>query len=301
MTLLFGGANPSKHQAIINSIFTGYDIGEITLAEPGEGGLLYEVLDGSNRTSAIVGFRNNKFPIHESCPYPELRGLWFKDLPQNIKTGFLEYKIRLLYYKKLTNEMKGEHFRLRNGGTPVNKMEMLNAYGRTPIADMVRSIACVTPGEPTKPHIIFHSVEEKNSGVVEDKLPDWTYLAFPNIGRKHDEIVARIAYLMYRGCVLVPCDHRRDQLIGMYTDQGLTADKITSITKKVNECLDFVLAIAKAKIHMRNKKLETHEFTMLYRWYVHFTNMNGPFKLIDSEKFYDAFHKTMQTFIHKDS
>lgn len=301
MSLLFGGANPSKHQAIINSIFEGYDIGEITLAQPGEK-FPHEVLDGSNRVSAILGFRNNKFPIHESCSFPELRGLWFKDLPEHVQAGFLAYQIRLLYYKNLTNETKGEHFRLRNGGTPVNKMEMLNAYGRIPIADMVRSTAGIVPGEPTKPHTLFHSTMPKTNGVTTDVLPTWTYLAFPNVGRRHDEMVARITYMMYRGGVLVPCDHRKDQLIGMYTDRGLTVDKVASISKKVDDCLDFILAVANAKINAGRKKgLETHEVTMLYRWYVHFTHLNGPFKMINADKFYDAFHKTMQCFINKDS
>lgn len=296
---LFGGAKASKAQGIINSIMMGKDVGEITLASPGEKNYQNEVLDGSNRMSAIRDFLGNKFPIHEMCIDPALAGKRFKDLTPEDQKFFLSYRLRILSYQNMTNETKGEHFRLRNGGTPVNKMEMLNAYGRVEIADLIRSTARLIPEESTTPHELFNC----NRGIVsEDDTVTWTYLSFPNIGLRHDEMVARITYLMYRGCVLAACDHKADQLRAMYTDPTLRGERVAAIAKKLNECLDFMLIVAKEVIKQRgaNRGLETHEFTLLYRWYIHFTHKNGSFKLVDPALFYNSLRSSLNMFLSKD-
>jgi len=300
LTYLFGGSTPSKLQSIIESMLTGKDVGEVTLAEPGDKSK-YEVLDGSNRMTAIVEFYRNKFPIHESCVYPELAGKTFADLSTEDQQLFLSYRLRILRYSNMTNEEKGEHFRLRNSGTPVNKMEMLNAFGRVPVAEFVRSTARLVPGETTKPHPLFES-STTNRGNPDEKVT-WTYLAFANSGLKHDEMVARITYMMYRGHGLVPCDHKEDQLIEMYTNPTLEGARLTSISKKVNDCLDFLLAVAKEKVKQKGSGsgLETHEFTLLYRWYVRFTSLNGPFKLSDVGAFLRAFDMALVRFMSKDT
>ncbi len=295
---LFGGLTPSKLQSIIESIMMGKDVGEITLAEPGEKSD-HEVLDGSNRMRAIIDFYRNKFPIHESCAHSELAGKKFNDLSLKDREFFLSYRLRILNYKGMTNQEKGEHFQLRNSGTPVNKMEMLNAFGRIPVADFVRATARIIPDEPTKPHELFKSVVH-NKDQPDEKIV-WTYLNFQNVGLKHDEMVARITYMMYRGVGLVPCDHKKDQLLGMYTDADLKGARLASIARKTIECLDFLLDVAKAKIDQKKPGLETHEFTLLYRWYIRFTTTNGPFKLTDPGLFFRALEQSLIRFTSKDS
>ena len=54
-----GGVEPSKAQSIVQSMFDGLDIGEISIAGTKE----KEVLEGGHRTrKAVVAFLNNDFP-----------------------------------------------------------------------------------------------------------------------------------------------------------------------------------------------------------------------------------------------
>lgn len=296
---LEGNATPSKLQGIMNSIVTGFDIGEITFAEPAEKPECdHEVLDGSNRMDAIKKYYNNEFSIHTSCPHSAFAGKYFKDLSAEAQEAILSYRVRLVWYRNVTNEIKGMLFRLRNGGTPVNAMEMLNAYGRIPIADAVRSTAREIPDETTKPHAIFESEYDKKNDKVE-----WEHLDFPNARLFHDELVARITYIMYHKGTLVACDHK-DQLQVMYKDKSLTEPRVAEIMKKVNQCLDFLLIIAKACKARTGRGLESHEFTMLYRWYVDFLSKRGldasSLKIVDSTKFWDEFSFAITSIMSKD-
>jgi hypothetical protein len=293
-TKLHGLKKASKPQGIMNSIVTGFDIGEVTLAEPGEKHD-HEVLDGSNRMDAIQKYCNNQFPIHDSCSNAVFAGKYYKDLSSDAQKLLLDYRVRLVWYRNVSNQTKGMLFRLRNGGTPVNPMEMLNAYGRIPIANMIRSTARLIPDEQTTPHQLFSSYINPQKNDVE-----WKYLNFPNSRLFHDEMVARISYMMYHGCTIVACDHK-EQLQAMYTDNSLTESVVASIAKKVNACLDFMLIIAKACEARKNRGLESHEFTMLYRWYVYFVSKKDSFKVVDSNGFYDSFDMAMNRLMTKNS
>ena len=80
-----GGATPSKAQGIVQSIFEGLDIGEISIA----GITDKEVLEGGHRTrKAILDFLNNEFPLHKSSLFGEK---FFSDLPPYAKEYYRNY------------------------------------------------------------------------------------------------------------------------------------------------------------------------------------------------------------------
>ena len=295
---LHGLKKASKPQGIMDSIVTGFDIGEITFAEPGEK-FPHEVLDGSNRMDAIKKYYGNEFPIHDSCTNSSFAGKYFRDLSAEAQEAFLSYRVRLVWYRNVSNATKGMLFRLRNGGTPVNAMEMLNAYGRIPIADAIRYTARLIPDEKdNEPHPIFKSVYNAKDDKVE-----WFHLNFANARLFHDEMVARITYMMYNKGTLVACDHR-DQLQVMYEDRSLNEVRVAEIMKKVNQCLNFLFDIAKACEARTGRGLESHEFTMLYRWYVDFLSKRGldatSLKITDANMFYEHFAFAMNRLMSKD-
>ena len=291
-----GVATPSKSQSIINSILQGFDLGEITLVRTARGSASpYETLDGAHRMRAIRDFHDNKFPTHRDLAFG---GKLYKQLDREQREAFKSYVLRIVTYDGVSNDMKGLLFRLRNGGTPVNHMEMLNAYGNIPIADFIRNTARKIIGYSTEPHKLFHSImiRDAKDGELKEKHQ---YVKFPNNRLCHDEMVARITYMYYKGGNVVACDKK--ELQEMYEDHNLTEDKVTRIGKKVHECLDFMRDVAEArKSFKRGHGLSTNEFTMLYRWYISFTKQNGPVRLISANTFYMAFERSLSLFCGDD-
>jgi hypothetical protein len=290
-----GGSTPSKSQGIINSALMGYDLGEVTLVRTEKGSASpFETLDGAHRMRAIRDFCANKFPTHKSLPYG---GKFFKNLEPEQRKAIMSFMIRIVIYEGLSNEAKGLMFRLRNGGTPVNHMEMLNAYGNIPIANLIRFTARKVVGEPTEPHQIMHSIMVRGTdGELKERH---TYVKFPNSRLCHDEMIARIAYLFYKGGEITSCDKK--ELQQMYDDATLTEDKVTRIGKKVNECLNFMLEVADGRKQLkRGHGLSTNEFTMLYRWYIYFTKKYGPFRMLNSMMFYISLETALNRFIGDD-
>lgn len=290
-----GDKHPSKFQGIIASIFSRFDLGELTVVRTSQGETFpYEALDGAHRIRAIKKYFNNEFPTHRSSP---VGAKYYRELSEEQKDIFNSFSLRLVTYKNMTNSLKGIMFRLRNGGTPVNHMEMLNAYGNIPIANFIRSTARVVVGENSDPHELFKANHVKNKqGTLEEKH---IYVKFENTRLDHDERVARITYMMYAGQKLSICD--KEQLEQMYQDSTLDEAKVAKVGKKVIECLDFMMKIARVRRNLKKGHgLTGNEFTMLYRWYIYFNDKYKSFKVVDAEAFYKSFDSAMNKFIGSD-
>ena len=128
----------SKREGIINVIFRGYDFGELklrTLTEPirQATAFKYRSIDGGHRKRAIRDFIANKFKTGSyTATYINgeeinIGNKYYKDLPENIRRKFLDYKMRFtIYGEEMTNEQAGEQFRTTNICTDVNHQEMLD-------------------------------------------------------------------------------------------------------------------------------------------------------------------------------
>jgi hypothetical protein len=281
---------PSKSQGIISSILHGADIGEISIVRNSEGEVYpFESIDGGNRKRAIIAFIQNKFRIHKSVPI--VGGKYFSELSKELRDAFLAYKVRLVIYSTMSNFQKGMTFRQRNFSTSVNHQEMLNSYGRTPVATFVRNTVRVVPRENNSVHDLFeHSI-------AADGTPRYKYLSFANKRLDHDERVARILYLIWNGEKLDVCD--KSQLEELYNEQ-ISDDDLRPLANKTNQCLDFMYNVAIARKRLKNGGLSQSEFTMLMRLWFFFREKYGNFKLEDATSFYKSFDKAMLRFTSRE-
>ena len=98
-------AGIAKREGIINVIFRGYDFGELklrTLTEPirQATAFKYRSIDGGHRKRAIRDFIANKFKTGSyTATYINgeeinIGNKYYKDLPENIRRKFLDYKIK---------------------------------------------------------------------------------------------------------------------------------------------------------------------------------------------------------------
>jgi len=282
---------PSKSQGIIASILYGFDIGEISIVR-NEAGEKYpfESIDGGHRKRAIIRFINNFFPIHKSVPV--VGGMYFSELPKDIREMFLNYNIRLVTYSPMSNLEKGATFRKRNFSTSVNHQEMLNSYGRTPVASFVRNTVRIVPRENNEVHDLFTYTLS-----AADSEPRYKFLSFANRRLDHDERVARILYLVWKGEKLDVCD--KPQLEELYNEQ-ISEAELKPMVNKVNQCLDFMYSVAVARRRLKNIGLSQSEFTMLMRLWFWFKDKYGSFKLVDADLFYKEFDKAMLKFTGRD-
>ncbi len=133
-----GGAEPSKAQSIVESMFEGLDIGEISIA----GINMKEVLEGGHRTrKAVVGFLNNDFPLHKTSMFGEK---YYADLPDYAKEYYRSYNLRVIDFYELEGPAIGRQFVQFATATVLKFVEKANSYGLSPsiieLRELVRAV-----------------------------------------------------------------------------------------------------------------------------------------------------------------
>ena len=125
----------SKRQGIIDTVIRGYDFGELKLRRIRDGHYKFRSIDGGHRKRAVRDFIDNKFKTNRntSCVIEgkeyRVGGMYYKDLPVEVKALFNAYKMRFtIYGEEMSDEEAGETFRRTNITTDVNHQEMLNSY-----------------------------------------------------------------------------------------------------------------------------------------------------------------------------
>lgn len=110
--------------ALIDSIFKNIDIGKFVIIKRPWGPdpnkpstpLLYEMLDGKQRTTALYEYYIGKYPY---------KGLYYHQLHPRDRGHFREYPISYAESKPLTNEQKYRYFlKLNTSGTPVDERHL---------------------------------------------------------------------------------------------------------------------------------------------------------------------------------
>jgi hypothetical protein len=278
-----GESKPSKQQSIIDSMLRGSDIGEIKIVRTPDATYPNESVDGGHRKRAILSFIDNKFPTHKTSPVGEK---FWREFTDAERKAFLQFGIRFVIFDFLTNRQKGELFRDTNNTTPVNQQETLNSYGDMPIANLVRNTARSV--DDNLPHQLFEWAIS-NAGNV-----NYRNIAFDNNRLVIDEIVARIAFIIYSGDKVNTTTY--DQLTAMYDDQNLGEKEVAKIGKKLKEVLDFILKVSIARKKVHGRGLTKGMMVMLYRLYFHFKEEYGSFKVEDYSEFFDEFYKAFSAF-----
>ena len=86
------------------------------------------VVDGQQRTSAIVDFLNDALPLSRSVEEVEARGKKFSGLPEDLQRDFLAYPLQFDQFEGVAEETVREYFRRINSYTaPLNAEEKRNA------------------------------------------------------------------------------------------------------------------------------------------------------------------------------
>jgi hypothetical protein len=285
----------TKRQGVIGAMFNGLDIGEICLYELTPEDIsryveLYEmdnvlpnaVHDGGHRSRAIRDFVLNKFPTHKTCG---IGSKYYHELTSAEKEWFDEYELWIKVFKNASPAFRGKQFEQAGKSTSLNEQEILNGHGNIPVGNAIREISReLGSGINNTPHELFRLNPSKNGKVVA------VWLSTGPDRLSYDRFVARIMYLTLHGDKPGPCDDA--ELTRMYENSKIDRETIEKVRKKVIDCLDFILGMAKAKIttYDRRSKMDLIEATAVMRLY--FTYMKrGAFKVrkINFDAFWERF------------
>jgi hypothetical protein len=287
-----GTNKPSKAQSIIAAIIDEYDIGEIKLIQVDNSKFKLESIDGGNRKREIKNFVNGKFPVHKS--HKEYGDKYFSQLPEEIRKQFMSYELRFIIYKDKTSYWKGKQFRVFNTTTPVNHQEMLNSYGDTPIAKIVRETVREIEEENNSPHILFKS---KLSPKGDDYI--FEHISSDNSRLKLEEYVARILLQFWRGSKLLNTA-TNDDLETMYSDISITPEKAEKLKDKLNKFLYMIMDLSRAKMKKNsNRGLGYRELVMASRLFFYLLDKHKSFKVVDYDQLWLDFTNTLNAYIGK--
>ena len=282
-------ADPSKAQSIIQAMLDDLDIGEIKLIEINDGSFTYESCDGGHRKRTIYAFINGRFPLHKS--HSKHGGKYFRELPQKVKDDILDYPLRFIVYENKSKTFIGRQFRATNTTTPVNNQEMLNSFGDTPIANLVREFVRKIDEKKNEVHSLFENFI--NNGELKFKN-----LSTHNNRLKLEEFVARMVYRFY-----VDSDKRLGtssfkELNDMYSNEDVDTSKFD---KKVSNFFDYLLDLSKAKMLKHSGRgLTQTELVAASRMFLYFLDMDSNFKVVNYDNLWNDFYNSLQTFVGKD-
>ena len=127
-----------KHKiALIETILLGYDIPAIYVWQqepnPMTGEIRYSIVDGQQRTGAIVSFLNNEFPLTKKYLINKADAAWenmfFIDLPDTLKRDIWSYSLRTMEIDREVplEEIKTMFLRLNITNKDLNPQELRNA------------------------------------------------------------------------------------------------------------------------------------------------------------------------------
>lgn len=119
--------NPVKQSALIESFVLNVPVPPVYLAEEEYGN--YSVIDGKQRITSVSKFLRGEFKLRKLERFPELNGMYFDDLPINIKNALnIRPYIRVVTLLKQSDpSLKYEVFiRLNTGGEKLKAQEIRN-------------------------------------------------------------------------------------------------------------------------------------------------------------------------------
>jgi hypothetical protein len=96
-------------------------------------GFRFELVDGQQRITSIIDFVKGKYPLPNTPEFNlgngiDVRGKKFEDLPSNIKTQILGYRISCLWYENLSDEQTADLFiNVLNNTNSMKPQEIRNA------------------------------------------------------------------------------------------------------------------------------------------------------------------------------
>jgi len=152
-----------------------------------DSGFKFELVDGQQRITSIIDFVNNEYALPNTSEFNlgnglDVRGKKFEDLPSNIKTQILEYRISCLWYENLSDEQTADLFiNVLNNTNTMKPQEIRNAV-RGYLSSLIRNTArfeerhdlferITTDGKRKKQHLKLFSTGFKLTGRME--VDEW--------------------------------------------------------------------------------------------------------------------------------
>ncbi len=122
----------SRSSRLIESLILEVPLPVFYVAEGRDG--TDEVIDGQQRLSAFFRFLNNEYSLRGLRALPHLNGKTFKDLDKQIQKMIRDSSIRVITFKRESDEnLRFEIFeRLNTGAVPLNRQELRNCVYRGP-------------------------------------------------------------------------------------------------------------------------------------------------------------------------
>jgi hypothetical protein len=302
----------SKRQGIIDTVFRGYDFGELKLRTIPEGEYKYRSIDGGHRKRAIRDYINNRFKTGKNTvcyvngvEY-SIGGKYFKDLPSEVKEQFLNYKMRFtIYGEEMNDEQAGETFRRTNISTDVNWQEMLNSYEDNLVAQFIRELCRPIRGLNNQ----YHSLFEYTLISPEKRKQAWFQSASTRL--RDDEFATRFLTMLTKSDKTpnwLTCSNRENEKTFIRLGDSIKGEwvKDPKLAKRqqnmVIDALNFMLDYAQAKKRNSRQLMSVQEFTMVSRFYVYLIKTFGKngFKVKDYDNLYLAIRGSMDRFVGKD-
>lgn len=130
-----------QKRELIESLLMGIPIPVIYVFENEQG--IKQMVDGRQRTSAIIDFMNGKFALEKLSMLPNFDGFRFKDLPPLYRSKLERYQLLVYVIEPPTPErVKYDIFdRVNRGGTQLNNQEMRNALYSGPATQLLKKLS----------------------------------------------------------------------------------------------------------------------------------------------------------------
>ena len=257
-----GGVEPSKAQSILNSMFMGLDIGEVSLAHSDES------LDGGHRSRTIIGFIENRIPLHKTSRLGEK---YFTQLSKEYKDYFLNYRLRVTDFFELENGMVGKQFIQFNTQTDPNFYEKMNSYGYE------KSIVDLREKAQVCDYTIDPKVEGYE-GLVDNVYPYFKeYISYKNNRMLFYGQIIESAALHFHKSISVSESDVQDYI------NSATSKQIATVAKGIEEEYRFYEHIGMFWKTYNAKKITIKDFHILRSVYWLVKEING--KVEDYDRF----------------
>lgn len=301
----------SKRQGIMDTVFRGYDFGELKLRTLANGKqFLFRSIDGGHRKRAIRDFILGKFKLGKNTQClidgesVDISNKYYRELPQEVKDVLSNYKIRCTVYGvEMTDEEAGETFRRTNITTDVNHQEMLNSYEDNLVAKFVREISRPIRGIKNDYHALFEytSIEPENR--------KQRYWQTASTRLRDDEFVTRLLTMLAKDEKdqnMFTCGNKETEKFFIDNGDPIKGEwaRNSAVAKKHQrsaiEALNFMVDYINAKKLVSKSLMSTQEFTLVSRLYVYLVKTFKTFKVTDFEQFYISVRNAMDRFVGRD-
>lgn len=141
-----GGLWSTQAQSFfIESIILGYPIPKIFLfskLDLKSRKVIKEVVDGQQRTEALVKFFNGRLRLSKNVESDEIRGLKYEDLPDDLQSQFLTYALPIdEFTTNNESEVRNAFRRMNMNNVPVNAEERRNAKYQGPFKFFINKVS----------------------------------------------------------------------------------------------------------------------------------------------------------------